>query len=355
MWDPVAFIKGFFNDKLMPLCDPKVPKALSAIFTQGLCSNLNWWRMGGPLNCQVHQVRRAQNGAVCDAPRQVSPPYSLRCSSCIYPHIQLPTYSKTQTGVFFSYLDYFETLKWAYTNPYMPAKKVAILNMGNNKGFGGGWDIGYGGLESDIFMRTNISTSLGTFSNYQRPGPFECVYTKGVTLLRAGINEGYKFLDDGERMMFEVVTAYAYDNSKHCVPQKVDNDPTVYQVAAALNFDDEKKYVYLVTYNKISNVLTACLNNEVDTVILGALGCGYFQNPPDAVAAAFCCAIGNFTGNFDNIYISLIDEKVKEAFKQVALRYFPSLCYLEKNKEGKYCLTQLNKQDPSKNTSYQYN
>ena len=206
----------------------------------------------------------------------------------------------------------------------MRGKKIALLNMGDYRRFGGGWDVGNGGLESEIFMRTNISTSLGTLS--QRPGPFESVYTSDVTLLRSGMDEGYRFLDGMERMKLDVVTTYAYDNRVPYTYQGISLDPDMHKEAAG--WDDQSKFIYLIAFNKISNVLSACVSNEVKTVILGALGCGNFKNPPYVVAAAFCSAINNFRGIFDNIYISLIDVNVRSIFAQRMIFSFPSACLL---------------------------
>lgn len=39
--------------------------------------------------------------------------------------------------------------------------------------------------------------------------------------------------------------------------------------------------------NRITNIMEAALDNKVDTIILGAFGCGAFKNPAYVVAEAF--------------------------------------------------------------------
>lgn len=60
--------------------------------------------------------------------------------------------------------------------------------------------------------------------------------------------------------------------------------------------------------------------NQVDILILGAFGCGAFQNDPDTVAKAYRTALKDYRDKFDSIvfviYCSGTDMSNFEAFEK---------------------------------------
>lgn len=53
------------------------------------------------------------------------------------------------------------------------------------------------------------------------------------------------------------------------------------------NVNIDQNSLKRVFLKRIQNILDAAILNQVDTIILGAFGCGAFKNPPDLVAQAF--------------------------------------------------------------------
>jgi len=57
-------------------------------------------------------------------------------------------------------------------------------------------------------------------------------------------------------------------------------------------------------------ILAVAAHNEVDSLVLGAWGCGVFRNAPGEVAAAFKTHLtgdGRFAGYFDHIVFAVYD------------------------------------------------
>lgn len=70
---------------------------------------------------------------------------------------------------------------------------------------------------------------------------------------------------------------------------------------------------------KIINTLRAFKNNRIRSLILGAFGCGVFQNDPKLVALAFKQALSReeFLGSFETIYFDILNNQpVLEVFKK---------------------------------------
>ena len=265
-------------------------RILSALFTKSIYMN--------PLNASYDWKYSVFQHSVLGAdPMQYVNPLHVGQSakhSGIY-EMQTLSQSSTQTHVYFTKLDYFAAIKWA--NDHIGQSKFTILNMGNPTSPGAGWDLGYEGLEADIFMRTNISSSL---SNYLYPiGMYESIYTPDVTLIRAGQDEGYRFIKDKEMVSFDVVTASAVD----CRGMN-------------MGFQQNWKQLYDITCNKALNILDNCKKNKSRILILGAFGCGYFENPPALVAQAFNAAIQNYRGCFDYVFFSILNPNVYGPFYQ---------------------------------------
>lgn len=70
-----------------------------------------------------------------------------------------------------------------------------------------------------------------------------------------------------------------------------------------------KKYVPVVK-GKIRTILRIALDNNHTKLVLGALGCGAFKNPPSHVAKLFKEVLeeSEFTGAFEEICFAILDD-----------------------------------------------
>ena len=158
--------------------------------------------------------------------------------------------------------------------------RPALLNMASRGNPGGGVMRGCGAQEENIFRRSDIHLSLYQFARYagdyglipselQYPMDrnFGGIYTPDIFVFRGEEKDGYPLL------------RYPYTVSVISV--------------AALNHpkltDDGKlgPSERLGTINKIRTIFRIALLHNHDTLVLSALGCGAFKNPPAEVARLF--------------------------------------------------------------------
>ena len=163
----------------------------------------------------------------------------------------------------------------------------AVLNMASRRNPGGGVMTGAGAQEETLFRRTNLFRSLYQFTEYfidhvwykkyitpVRTGEryplnrdFGGIYTPGALVFREDEQHGYKLMGTPERLSFIAV--------------------------AGINRPELKDATHLAdsmiegTKNKMRTILRIGLRHGHDSLVLGALGCGAFCNPPSHIAQLF--------------------------------------------------------------------
>ena len=163
----------------------------------------------------------------------------------------------------------------------------AVLNMASQRNPGGGVMTGAGAQEETLFRRTNLFRSLYQFTDnfinhvwysmYMTPvrtgeryplnRDFGGIYTPDALLFRKDEHHGYKLMDSPQRLSFISV--------------------------AGINRPDLKDATHLAdsmiegTKNKMRTILRIGLRHGHDSLVLGALGCGAFCNPPSHIAQLF--------------------------------------------------------------------
>ena len=156
----------------------------------------------------------------------------------------------------------------------------AVLNMASRRNPGGGVATGAGAQEETLFRRTNLFRSLYQFAQYaeqygikrshhQYPldRNFGGVYTPDAIYFRESEQKGYALLDEPVSLSFITV--------------------------AGMNRPDLTDDGFIAPYhvepikNKIRTIFRMGLVHGHDSLVLGALGCGAFRNPPRHVARLF--------------------------------------------------------------------
>ena len=151
--------------------------------------------------------------------------------------------------------------------------QVAVLNMASRQNPGGGVYTGAGAQEENLFRRTNLFQSMYRFAPYAedygvkmicRAYPldknFGGVFSPKVTVFRGLEKDGYPLLENP--FSIDVIS----------VPGM--NKPSLNQEGMI-----EDRLVEGVK-NKMRTIFEIALQNHDDCLILGAIGCGAFRNPP---------------------------------------------------------------------------
>ena len=163
----------------------------------------------------------------------------------------------------------------------------AILNMASRRHPGGGVMLGAGAQEESLFRRTNLFRSLYQFTEdfinhvwykkyitpvstgecYPLDRNFGGIYTPGALLFREDEQHGYKLMESPECLSFISVAGM--------------NRP---KIKDATHIADD---LIEGTKNKMRTILRIGLRHGHDSLVLGALGCGAYRNPPSHIAKLF--------------------------------------------------------------------
>jgi len=114
------------------------------------------------------------------------------------------------------------------------------------------------------------------------------IYSKNVLILRDNEKTGYAFLPQPFHLSF--------------IAQAAKHDPVLEdgKLSAADATDLERK---------IRSILKIGYNHDHDSIVLGALGCGAFKNPPIDVAKIFHKVVKEFLPYYEYIVFAIIDDR----------------------------------------------
>lgn len=156
-------------------------------------------------------------------------------------------------------------------------KKTAVLNFANAYNPGGGVKNGAPAQEEALCRCSNLYEALTTpymIRHYYKwnqkntgdMGSDRIIYTSGVTVFKSD-DDIPEMLTDWFKVDVISCAAPYYDNQK--------KKPV------------SKEKLEEVFINRIRNILEVAIANDVDNLVLGAFGCGAFNNPPKLVAEIF--------------------------------------------------------------------
>ena len=179
----------------------------------------------------------------------------------------------------------------------------AVLNMASRRNPGGGVVTGAGAQEETLFRRTNLFRSLYQFapfagmygiktSHHQYPldRNFGGVYTPEAIYFRESEQKGYALLDNPVSLSFITVAGM--------------NRPDLTAEGMIADYHVEP------IKNKIRTIFRIGLAHGHDSLILGALGCGAFRNPPRHVARLFHEVMDEleFKNKYRRIVFAILDD-----------------------------------------------
>ena len=146
----------------------------------------------------------------------------------------------------------------------------AVLNLADDCFPGGCVDVGSGAQEESLFRRTNLHSTLSLRFYPLMDG--EVVYSPGVAVIKTSERDGWsRYHAPLPRLAFIAGPAVKYPR---CAAQPSDDGG-----ARRLSHEDAERLRV-----KLRAVLQAAHKHGHDCVVLGAMGCGAWRNPPAHVA-----------------------------------------------------------------------
>lgn len=170
---------------------------------------------------------------------------------------------------------------------------IAILNLANENSPGGGVKGGAKAQEEDICRCSTLYRYLKAARNGVEKGRF--IPEHGCLVSPATIFKDANYDTIEKPVTITVLTAAGY-----CLGTRVKK----------ADADFKSSYVQ-GTLKKIYTAINAAKEHSKRVLVLGALGCGAFNNDPELVSELFCIVLGmeEFQGCFDQIYFSIMVRK----------------------------------------------
>lgn len=186
-------------------------------------------------------------------------------------------------------------------------KRICCLDFANNHSVGGApW---HAGAQEESMCRTSTL--------------YPCLCAKEKDFYKKHIEEfGAGKIDNmgsNDLIYIPDVVVFKTDESVPKLMPEVEwfNTDVIVAAAPQLHWGyDEKRYKELMT-SRIKRILDVAAKEKVEVLILGAFGCGAFQNPPEIVAEIFASLIKNY--NFETVEFAIFcrnDTKNYDIFRE---------------------------------------
>lgn len=187
----------------------------------------------------------------------------------------------------------------------------AVLNMASSKRPGGGVETGSRAQEEDLCRRSNLIQSLFMYS----PEKWDEYFSEGYNFPKKFNTQGFTY----PISVYGGIYSPGVCVYKEAGTYKYLREPfscSVISVAGVVRPDIDKntgemlgKFIPIVK-GKIRTILRIALENNHSKLVLGALGCGAFKNPPAHVARLFkeVLSEAEFTGAFEEICFAILDD-----------------------------------------------
>lgn len=204
-----------------------------------------------------------------------------------------------------------ETTLSAASRAKLDNDKVLCLNFASAKNPGGGFLVGSQAQEESLARASNLYLSLiNKMAMYEfHRGRKDCLYSDNmifspeITVFR---NDNDELLD--EPYQVSLITSPAVNAG--CIRQK---------------YNKQLSQIEPKMISRIEKVLALALSQKVETLVLGAWGCGVFGNDPEKIASYFAQFLktdGRFENVFTKIIFAVLDNSKSEQFIKPFKKYF---------------------------------
>lgn len=156
-----------------------------------------------------------------------------------------------------------------------------VLNMASKYKAGGGVRNGATAQEEVIFRRTNACVVYPRSNTYPLDD-YEIIYSPEIQIL---FDRSYKILNNF--VSISMIGVHALKNPK--------------LIRGELHDDD-----YELMYEKIESIFKLALINGHDSLVLGALGCGAYKNPPEDISEIYFDLLEIYGKYFKKIIFAIL-------------------------------------------------
>ena len=190
-------------------------------------------------------------------------------------------------------------------------KKTCILNFASHKNPGGGVVKGSTAQEESICRVSTLYCNLtdeNIINNFYKPHKNlknlyyndDLIFSPKVTVFKS--EDGYsKLLEKNEWYNIDVISCSAPNMSREKKKEKREYDSNE------------------ILMKRGKKILDCAVKEKCDVIILGAFGCGVFQNPVNIVAQVFKNLLKNYLYSFENVEFAIYskDDTLINIFKDV--------------------------------------
>ena len=166
---------------------------------------------------------------------------------------------------------------------------------------GGGYLVGAGAQEEALCRRSTLYLSIGPHRNFHPIPDHGAIYSPDVLVVRKSDDEGCGLLSQDARWWTSVISIAAIARPRLNGSGK----------------DFESKADKEDTRQRIRSLFRVAVLEGRKNLVLGALGCGAFKNPPRAVATLFREVLREkeFGGRFEGIWFAIIERSGSQNFE----------------------------------------
>ena len=208
-----------------------------------------------------------------------------------------------------------------------PDKKIAVLNFASATRPGGGVKTGSSAQEEALCRCSTLFPTLDRRFLWQQyydvnraaKNPLysdACIYSPGVIICKTDDSHPQRLPQD-QFVTIDVISCAA--------PNLRSKPSNIHNPAAGNPVKITSQQLFEIQLSRAKHILHIAAYNKVDILVLGAFGCGAFENDPDVVARAWRIAMYSYQARFDVIDFAIPakpgDSKNYDAFHQMFKLY----------------------------------
>lgn len=171
------------------------------------------------------------------------------------------------------------------------AQRPLVLNLADDSWPGGCVAQGSGAQEESLFRRSNYHQTLNQDPAFYPIKDDEAVYSPEVTILKSSEEDGWELYPVDQRPVLAFVACPGLR-----YPELVDDQRNASDFLSTAYEPRLKKEDVTILKEKIGIILQTARQYKHDAIVLGALGCGAWRNPPKHVAEIFKSVLEAYEG-----------------------------------------------------------